>query len=76
MEEFLSAKEVCKLLKVSSTWSYKMAKQGRKALAGLIFTTVFAGMLIVSPVAGSRLRPVLADQEDNLSESSNIYNYM
>jgi hypothetical protein len=28
------------------------------ALAGLIFTTVFAGILIVSPVAG--FRPVLA----------------
>jgi excisionase family DNA binding protein len=29
MEEFLNAKEVCKLLKVSKTWPYKKAKQGR-----------------------------------------------
>ena len=29
MEELLSSKEVCKLLKVSKTWPYKMAKGGR-----------------------------------------------
>lgn len=28
IEEFLSPKEVCKLLKVSKTWPYKMAKRG------------------------------------------------
>jgi len=28
MEEFVSPKEVCKLLKVSKTWPYKMAKRG------------------------------------------------
>ena len=29
LEEFLSPKELCKMLKVSETWPYKMIQRGR-----------------------------------------------